>query len=80
MEFYVAPFDQARAFAVLRGHECVFARVEGSVTEQRKEALRDLFITRSRDLKIIKEQEEKENRPIGGKGNGNVKTLRLKKK
>jgi hypothetical protein len=57
LEFYLIPRDNARAFAVSRGGKLVFAHIEGPVDENRRQELKDLFGDRSRDLKIVQEQE-----------------------
>jgi hypothetical protein len=57
LEFYLIPSDNARASAIVRGNELVYVLFEGNLSEERKAQLSSLFGTRSKDLRIIAEQE-----------------------
>jgi hypothetical protein len=56
VEFYLIPSCQARASAIIRGNEVVHVHLEGKLSDARKEQLSSLFGTRSKDMKIMAEQ------------------------
>jgi hypothetical protein len=57
LEFYLIPFDNSRASAIVRGRELVYVHFEGPIGEARRRKLSSIFGTRSNDLRIIQEQE-----------------------
>lgn len=58
VEFYLIPAEHSRAFAVIRKGEVVHVHFEGSIKEPRRRELTRLFGTRSKDLRILQEQEQ----------------------
>lgn len=56
VEFYLIPSSQARASAIIRRNEVVHVQIEGPLSKPRKEQLASLFGTRSKDIKIMAEQ------------------------
>jgi hypothetical protein len=59
LEFYVIPHEFVRVSAVVRDWELVHVHFEGApISKQRQDQLKELLGTRTRDLKIIREQEE----------------------
>jgi hypothetical protein len=47
----------SRALVVSRAREVVFVHYEGPINDRRKQELQELFGSRTKDLKIVKEQE-----------------------
>ncbi|MCK9913682.1 hypothetical protein MXD81_31320, partial [Microbacteriaceae bacterium K1510] len=51
LEFYLIPANNARASVIVRGRELAYVNFEGPISEDRKLQLKELFGTRSKDLK-----------------------------